>query len=206
MLWAKPLHQRTNMARRTFQWSQVLRMVGKPSSTGWYPSKRALSTASPLRRRRNAGRPGAYSEPMSDDEKPEVLPSALTLASGFSLAVRPGAVESLELKAPDGRVCVRIHLREGGPDVEIEAANLSVAAKGALQLTAKDVSIAASGDFNLHAGGAMTLAAEGAVVLRGHDHHLEATHGDIHLDANDDVRVDGERIRLNAPDAPPLRR
>ena len=69
------------------------------------------------------------------------------------MAVRPGAVESLELKAPDGRVCVRIHLREGGPDVEIEAANLSVAAKGALQLTAKDVSIAASGDFNLHAVG-----------------------------------------------------
>jgi hypothetical protein len=181
-------------------------VVGKPSSTWWSPRNPSVIDREFGATKTLSWLLGAYSGGMSDDEKPEVLPSALTLASGFSLAVRPGAVESLELKAPDGRVCVRIHLREGGPDVEIEAANLSVAARGALQLTAKDVSIAASGDFNVHAGGAMTLAAEGAVHLRGYDHHLESTHGDIHLDANDDVRVDGERIRLNAPDAPPLRR
>jgi hypothetical protein len=136
----------------------------------------------------------------------EIVRTGLTLGSGYRIAVRSEGGETLELEAPDGRVCLRVKLHPDGPAVELEAASLAISARGELRLGAKDITLAAERSIAVTAGADLTVASEQSLTLRGRDQHLESTHGDIHIDANDDVRVDGERVRLNAPDAAPLRR
>lgn len=116
----------------------------------------------------------------------------MALPSGYAVAVTTEGGERLTVRAPDGRVCVTITLTAQGPAVEIDAASLSIASRGDLRLEAERMTLASRG--------ALTLEAQGELVLQGHSQHLVSTHGDIHVEANDDVRVDGERIRLNAPE------
>jgi hypothetical protein len=136
---------------------------------------------------------------------------SVELPSGYSMAVHgptsAGArLGELELRAPDGRVCLTVVLGPNGPEVRIEAAELSIATRGKLELRAEDLSLVAAKDLSIRAGGALSLDAAGHLETRGFSQAIRATHGDIHVEANDDVRVDGERVRLNAPDAVPLRK
>lgn len=140
------------------------------------------------------------------DDLTEVVPSRVALPSGYVVDVQAGASEALRVLAPDGRVCVTIELTEKGPAVHIEAAALSVASRGPIALSAQSVELAAEHDLVLRAGGDVKLVAEGKMTSTAFEQDLVATHGDVRIEANDDVRVDGERIRLNSPDLPPLRR
>ncbi len=141
---------------------------------------------------------------MSDADDTTLVSSAapLALAGGYGLEVRAsdgsGRASALDVRAPDGRVCLTIRLDDGGPRVEITAASLSV--------RADDLALEAKKDLALRAGGGILLEAQGALVSRALEQHIEATRGDILVEANDDVRLEGERVRLNSPDAPPLRR
>jgi hypothetical protein len=135
----------------------------------------------------------------------EVVPSRVALPSGYVVDVQGGASEALRVLAPDGRVCVTIELTDKGPAVHIEAASLSVASRGQLSLSAQSVELAAEQDVILRAGGDVKLVADGKLTSTAFEQDLVATHGDVRIEANDDVRVDGERIRLNSPDLPPLR-
>ncbi len=147
---------------------------------------------------------------LTRDESPadltEVAPSRVALPSGYVVDVQAGPSEALRIVAPDGRVCVTIELTEKGPAVHIEAASLSVASRGPLALSARSVELAAEEDVVLRAGGDIKLTAEGKLTSTAFEQDLVATHGDVRIEANDDVRVEGERIRLNSPDLPGLRR
>jgi len=135
---------------------------------------------------------------------------AIALPSGYSMSVNTPTEQrglgALELRAPDGRVCLTVFLGPNGPEVRIEAAELSIATRGKMDLEAESMSLTARRDFSLRAGGDISIETPGHLSTSGFSQSLTSTHGDLHLDANDDVRVDGERIRLNAPDAPPLRK
>lgn len=152
-----------------------------------------------------------------DDEAPgaavTTTPSrTLQLGSGYALEVvtadpaRQGAHDELVLSAGNGRICLRVTLGPEGPAVSIEAASLSIQSRGAIELSGREVSIESEEGLRLRSGGSIAVEAEQAMSLRAREQHLEATHGDVHVEANDDVRLDGERVRLNAPDAAPLRR
>jgi hypothetical protein len=90
--------------------------------------------------------------------------------------------------------------------VAIDAAALSIRSRGPMQLAGQEVRIEAERGLALRSGGPLAIETDETLSLRGREQHLEATHGDVHVEANDDVRLDGERVRLNAPDAAPLRR
>jgi hypothetical protein len=120
----------------------------------------------------------------------------LALRSGYVVDVQDGAgVETLSLQAPDGRLCLTIRLEPEGPVLEVSAAAVSVQAERELRLGCRRFEVEAEDDIVLRAGG--------AVHTTGFEQKLEATGGDVHIEANDDVRVDGERVRLNSPYAPP---
>jgi hypothetical protein len=118
---------------------------------------------------------------------------ALTrLRHGYSVAVSErAAADVVSLQAPDGRMLLRLVLTEAGPLVEIESQALSVKARGPLRFDCQRLEINAEEDVAIRAGGALRAEA--------HAHHLEARLGDITLAANDDVCLDGERVRLNSP-------
>ncbi len=130
------------------------------------------------------------------------------LPSGYTVAVRSGTAaggDELAVLAPDGRLCVTIELTERGPSVRIEAAELSVASRGKMQLSADSLTLTSDNDLALVAGGDLRLEAKGKLATQAFEQSIVATHGDVAVQANDDVRLDGERVRLNSPDAAPLR-
>lgn len=133
--------------------------------------------------------------------------SSLALQAGYALDVSDGAgAQRLDVRAPDGKVCLSITIGPDGPRVELSAASLSISAQGAIELEGESVKLASRGNMVLKTGGDLIVEAEKAIEMSAFEAKIAATTGDLMLEANDDVRVDGERIRLNAPDAPALRR
>jgi hypothetical protein len=131
----------------------------------------------------------------------------LALSGGYSLTVARGeGPERLELRAKGGQMCLSIVLGPAGPSVQLDAASLSIATTGEMRLSAEDLVLEGRNRIAIASQGDMRLAAGGKLATSGFEQHIEATHGDVHVEANDDVRVDGERVRLNAPDAPLLRK
>ena len=131
--------------------------------------------------------------------------SSLALPSGYRLDVRADS-ERLHIVAPDGRLCLTVALGKDGIQVQIDGAALSIESKGSVSLAADRIDLESRSDIRLRAGGDLSLEAAGTVHTRGFSQLIEATRGDVVVDANDDVRVEGERIRLNAPDLGPIRR
>lgn len=119
-------------------------------------------------------------------------------SAGYTVRLRradEGPDEVLELLTPDGPLCLTIHLAKDGPRVEIHCAELHLRADKRLRLEGEHVEVHARSSLELRSGGAVTSTA--------FEHHIESTHGEIRLTANDDVAVEGERIRLNSSMAPP---
>ncbi len=132
-----------------------------------------------------------------------------TLASGYRLTSSGPSVRQqdlITLTAPDGRVCLSVALRPEGPLVEVHAQSLSVASEGVLRLDCDRLEIQAPGGTSLNTGslvqdiaGDVRTRAGGVIESEAHAQRLHARRGDVALSANDDVTLDGERVRLNSP-------
>jgi hypothetical protein len=120
----------------------------------------------------------------------------LAVGAGYKVvARREEKRDLLMVQAPDGRVCLKMVLSPEGPIVEVEAQALRLASAGEMRLDCEELAINVRKDVALRAGGVIESDARA--------HRLRARLGDIQLQANDDVSLDGERIRLNSPRAQP---
>lgn len=147
---------------------------------------------------------------MSSEDDDATVQRAITLQSGYSIESSESARQDvLSVKAPDGKIFIKITLTPAGPVVELQSASLSVAASGDLKLECQRLDISATegvairsgGDLVQVARGDVRVAAGGVIDSEGHAQHLRARRGDIQVTANDDVALDGERVRLNSPKA-----
>jgi len=138
-------------------------------------------------------------------------PALLTSGSGYQIRAELPAAgdvdrELITVTAPDGRLCLSIALGADGPVVEVHAQSLRVASQGLLRLDCERLEINAAGETVLRTGGLVQevagevrTRAGGAVDVEAHSHRLRSRRGDIQLQANDDVSLDGERVLLNSP-------
>ena len=152
----------------------------------------------------------ASSMPEQANDPPAALPpealrtTAIALRGGYvAEAVDSAETTVLHVRAPTGRAILTMRLTAEGPVLELEGVSLSIATHGDLKLSADRLAITTRGDAEIACGGNLTLRAEGDLHAEGADHAIVATKGDVSLRANDDVRIDGERIALNSPDPPP---
>ena len=84
---------------------------------------------------------------------------------------------------------------------------------GVLRLDCDRLEIQAPGGMSLRTGsleqeiaGDLRTRAGGVIESEAHAHRMHARRGDVALSANDDVTLDGERVRLNSPrEATPIR-
>jgi hypothetical protein len=137
-------------------------------------------------------------------------PSALELRGGYRVEVEHGsASDTLSLRAPSGDLVIAVTLTPEGPVLRLSGARVELTAP-TLALTCDDLALRAKrsalvevgGDLVEAIGGARQTHVTGALHVAAKDVALAARQGEMRLEANDDVRVKGERVLLNSDDAP----
>lgn len=125
----------------------------------------------------------------------------MQLAGRHSLSVERMADGSegnlLRLFRKDGQVCLTIEVTEKGPVIKFEGAALTVQAAGDLVVEAERIALAARKELALASGGNLSLHAAGDLTSEARIQTIRAQLGNVNVKANDDVRLDGERVMVN---------
>ena len=109
---------------------------------------------------------------------------------------REDGTDLVTLLAPDGRACLSIEVGEGGPVLRLEGA-ATLRLGGALRVDAERLELHGRSGVALTSGGAMEVSAEGDLVTQGLRQRITSSRGDVQVEANDDLRLDGERVLVN---------
>lgn len=126
-----------------------------------------------------------------------------TLASGYAIeADSTPHHETIRVMAPDGRICLKMTLTPDGPLLELSGVSLAVSAQRDIQIRCESLGIHTQTALTLSSGGDLDLVARGELRSEAVAQYHHATLGDIEMNANDDVMLNGERIRLNSPRTP----
>lgn len=105
---------------------------------------------------------------------------------------------------PEGRVGITISVTRDGFTLNLEGAGLRLATTGTLGISAERLALHGEKGIDITTGGDATIRAAGDMHSEARVQNITATLGNVNVQANDDVRVDGERIRLNSPEVRPL--
>jgi hypothetical protein len=118
-------------------------------------------------------------------------PSRLDLPSGRSIECHdaPAGGELVTIRDPAGQVELEVRLTEAGPVLRFDAAQLELRAAGRIRADCESLEIVTTGDAALHVGGDLST--------RARITDITSTRGDVRVRANDDVRLNGERVKLN---------
>lgn len=108
----------------------------------------------------------------------------LALASGRSVVCRSKeeSRDEVTILGPGGEVLLEVELTPAGPVLRFRAAQVELDCQGSLKVRCESFDVRTTGDIVQHAGGEISL---------------EARRGNVDVRANDDVNLNGERVRLN---------
>ncbi|KIG16485.1 hypothetical protein DB30_04398 [Enhygromyxa salina] len=140
-------------------------------------------------------------------------PGAVAPASSFDLAghhrleIRRtregGESDTVELFNHGGAVMVVIELSERGPILRFEGPGLTLRATGELILEAERLKLRSEKGLDIETGGDLRLHADGDLHSTARIQTIRAELGDAVVEANDDVRIDGERVLVNCTTTTP---
>lgn len=106
----------------------------------------------------------------------------LELQNSKTLTVTPeGDHDLVEVRGAEGQVELRIQLTPAGPVLQMESVRLSLKAAESVNVECKSFEVRATEVVDLHSDGGMQLSGQ----------------ADVHVNANGDVIVVGEKIFLN---------
>lgn len=106
-------------------------------------------------------------------------------------------MDLIQLRDSHGRVTLSIEVTDAGPVLRFEGEALQIRAAGALMVEAEDLSLHGRSHLSLTTGGSLDVAAEGDLSSQARVQQIRATLGNVNIAANDDVRIDGERVMVN---------
>lgn len=122
----------------------------------------------------------------------------VSLAGDHRLVVARGTEEDvLQVQGSDGTLCVEVVVTETGARVRLEGGDVRIRSSGRLSLDGESVAIRGRDGVSLQSGADMEVDVAGVIKSEAHAQRLIARRGDTTIYANDDVRLDGERIRMN---------
>ena len=120
------------------------------------------------------------------------------LVGGQRLLLEHGPHEDvLRFVATDGRVTVSIHVTEHGPVLRFEGAALTLQTAGELAIEAEQLRLHGRAGVALTAGGDVVIGTPGDLHTRARIQHITADRGNVNVRANDDVKLNGERVLVN---------
>lgn len=129
------------------------------------------------------------------------------LDSGRAIRVdsSPDGVDHVTIHGVDGHVELQVTLTDKGPVLHFKAAEIKLESAGRLSVQCDEYEVVANngirhltdGDLVQTVAGDASLIARGDLVTSARQMHMQSTRGDVRIRANDDVRLNGERVKLN---------
>ena len=129
------------------------------------------------------------------------VPQIVNLADVGPLHVLPAPADGgtvVLLVSPDGSPRVQLSFAGGELVVDCLGGTTRLRTSGVLALEAEQLTLSATQDLRLCSGGDMHLQAAGSLQVQADAVQVQALRGDVCVTANDDVRLEGERVRMNA--------
>jgi hypothetical protein len=122
----------------------------------------------------------------------------MPMAGGHSLVLDGlEEVDRVELQDQAGNVVLRIHASADGAIVSLGEGPLVLRVDGPLAIEAEHVSIRGERGLELSTGGDARIDVAGDLESEARIQSIRARLGEVRVRANDDVRLNGERIKLN---------
>lgn len=123
---------------------------------------------------------------------------SVALAGDHRLVVTRGTEEDvLQVEGSDGNLHVEVVVTESGTRVRLEGGEVQIRSSGRLSLDGESVAIRGRDGVSLQSGADLEVDVVGVIKSEAHAQRLIARRGDTTIYANDDVRLDGERIKMN---------
>jgi len=121
----------------------------------------------------------------------------LEMMAGQQLIVERGRDgDVLTLLAADGAVMFSLQVTADGPVLRFDGA-LKIEASGDLTLAGQRVAIRGANGVSIESGADATINVAGDLSTNARIQSIRARLGNVNVTANDDVRLTGERIKLN---------
>ena len=146
---------------------------------------------------------------MSTNEAPpggiDIAVQTIALVHHHALEVRGGIEDNvLRILSPDGRAGLTITISAQGITLNVTGGDLTLQTTGALSIDAEKLSLHGRSGVTVSSGGDASLQVAGDFSAEARIQNIHARLGNVNVRANDDVCLDGERIRLNSPNLRPL--
>jgi uncharacterized protein (DUF2345 family) len=113
------------------------------------------------------------------------------------VVVRDHDQDVVQVVNADGAVTLSIHITARGPILRFEGASMVLQTAGELVLDAAHLRLHGREGVSVTTEGDMAVRAAGALTTDARLQTINASHGDVRVTANDDVRLEGERVRMN---------
>lgn len=120
-----------------------------------------------------------------------------TFSSGREVVFHGSTQDRLIVRSPTGQVELSVRFTEQGPVLSFSGAAIDLVSPGAVTLDCGSLRVRSRDGIALETSGDIVQNAKGALRAEADDVSLRSRVGDLKLAANDDVIVEGERIRLN---------
>ena len=133
-----------------------------------------------------------------EDQTTSSAVQVVDLRGDQQLVIDQGPQEDrLMITSADGRVSLTITITEQGPVLHLEGSGLMIRTDGDLAINAKSLAIHGRDGIALTSGGDAHISAAGDLTTTARIQNITAELGNVNVQANDDVKIDGERILMN---------
>jgi hypothetical protein len=123
--------------------------------------------------------------------------SRLEFVGGQRLLIERGEREDLlSLVAPSGDVTFSVRITPDGPVLRFEH-GLRLEAAGPLEFAGRSLVLSGKEGVCIKSGGDAVIDVAGDLSSTARVQNIKARLGNVNVKANDDVRLTGERVRLN---------
>lgn len=124
--------------------------------------------------------------------------ATLALVGNQNLVIsREGETSVLRIVGGDGAVSLTVTVTPEGPVLRFDGGAIRIETTGDLAFAARRIALHGEEGLAITTGGDATLSAVGTLTTEGRAQVISARRGDVAVHANDDVKLEGERIRLN---------
>lgn len=148
----------------------------------------------------DASKPGTGTSQAAEARRAEA-PEAVELGGDYALVVDRSAEDDvLTLRGPSGHTELSLHLTEEGPVLRFGGQGLRIVADANLSLSAEELRLEGRSGLTLESGGDLDLKAARDLRSEARIQSIIGRLGNVNVEANDDVRIDGERVLVNCPE------